>query len=127
VTVGWKLVKQFLNNEVSFVQAEEEFNRLFGSDFNNEIWQKIRQINDLDPDELHAQQQSLALELDMQIEMSIDAQQVAPTKDTADDDRVASDDSDFDMDFDDNEETRFLLFRLRCFVSWILIDDTTGS
>lgn len=127
MTVGWKLVKQFLNNEVSFVQAEEEFNRLFGSDFNNEIWQKIRHINDLDPDELHAQQQSLALELDMQIEMSIDAQQVAPTKDTADDDRVASDDSDFDMDFDDNEETRFLLFRLRCFVSWILIDDTTGS
>jgi hypothetical protein len=127
VTVGWKLVKQFLNNEVSFVQAEEEFNRLFGSDFNNKIWQKIRHINDLDPDELHAQQQSLALELDMQIEMSIDAQQVAPTKDTADDDRVASDDSDFDMDFDDNEETRFLLFRLRCFVSWILIDDTTGS
>ncbi|KAF9059898.1 hypothetical protein BDP27DRAFT_1430731 [Rhodocollybia butyracea] len=122
VTDGWKLVKRFLNNEISFLQAEQEFNQLFGSDL---IWQKIKHINDLDPDELHVQQPSLALELDKQIQMSIDAQQATrslPMTSTPDDDPAHhNSDDDFDdigIDFEDNEPTRFLLFRIRCFRSF---------
>ncbi|KAF9070981.1 hypothetical protein BDP27DRAFT_1419509 [Rhodocollybia butyracea] len=124
VTEGWKLVKQFLNNEISFIRAEEEFNRLFGSDFTNVIWQKIKHINDLDPDELRSRQPALVLELDTQIQMSIDAQQATrplATTSTTNDDPAHSDSDDNgvdDMDFDDNEPIRYLLFRVRCFRSF---------
>jgi hypothetical protein len=109
VADGWKIVKQFLNDQINFVQAEEELKRLFGSASDSSIWKKIQYINDLDPDELQSQQLSLAQEIDTHIRTSIDAEQPLPPLAVADG----------DQDSDDNGETRFLLFRVRCFVSWM--------
>lgn len=83
------------------------------------MWKKIEYINDLDPDELQSQQLSLAQELDAHIQTSIDAEQARPlpTNDVADDNQVF-------YDGDDNEEIRFVLFRVRCFVSYMLFHHT---
>lgn len=112
---GWRLVKRFLNNQISFVQAEEEIKQLFGPAGNNLIWQKIGYINDLDPDELLSQQLSLAQEIDTQIQRSIEVEQAtqAVSPMTVSDNNIA-------YDTNNNEEIRFLLFRVRCFVSWML-------
>jgi hypothetical protein len=112
VTYGWKLAKRFLKDEISFVQAENQFKDLFASDFSHFIWKKIEYINDLDPDQLQSQQLSLAQELDTQIQMSIDAEGAMRST------TVAADDEPLSYDDDDNiAEIRFLLFRVRCFIS----------
>lgn len=73
ITQGWRIAQRMLTSNMSLHEARTELHKLFGDDYENDIWVVCCRINDSDPDELEESRSEITKELEAKMGVERDA------------------------------------------------------